>query len=99
MIEILIEAHKSFDTALLDIVVLLSAGLPLIPVASNGLAVVNESAIEITGRFKTVTGSSNVSIVSIMFCCLFIIIDLKGMVVEATGTHVSEVILRNIVPH
>lgn len=99
MIEILVEAHKRFNTALPDIVVLLSAGLPLIPVACNGLAVVNESARVIAGHSKVITGSSNVSVVSVLFSCEIIIVNLQGMIVEAIGTHVCEIILRNIVPH
>ena len=99
MIKILVEAYKRFKTALLEIVVLLSAGLPLIPVASNGLAVVNEPARVITGHIDVVTGSFNVSVVSVLFGVDLIIINLQGMVVEAIGTHVCEVVLRNIIPH
>jgi len=99
MIEILEEAHKRFNTALTGIVVLLSAGFPLIPVASNGLAVVNDAAIVIAGHSNVVTGSSNVSVVSVLFGCKVIIVDLLRMIVEAIGTHVCEVILRNIVPN
>jgi len=99
MIKPLVEAHEGFDSALLDVVVLLSAGLPLIPVASDGLAVVNEAAGVITGRGQIVAGSSNISVASVLFCPVLIIVNLQGMIVKAIGTHVCEVVLRNIVPH
>ena len=76
MIEPLVEAHEGFNSAFLDIVVLLSAGLPLIPVACNCLAVIDESARIITRSSGIVTWPSNIAIISVLFGSVVVIVDL-----------------------